>query len=110
MSEPVVDCPECLANLRSPRCKRSDCATTAAELHRFRVIAADLRRQFAQGAGTYEASAYLCRAIEAEAKVETLGTRVALAERALRLLRAGKPAREEIRAWEQAMKESENAA
>lgn len=109
MSEPVVDCPDCLANLRSPRCKRADCASTAAELYRFRVIAADLRRQFAQGAGTYEASAYLCRAIEAEAKVEALGTRMALAERALRLLRAGKSARNEIAAWEQAVKE-ESAA
>lgn len=108
----VVDgeCESCLANARSPMCKRPDCADTAAQLRRFRQISMDMRRKFAEGAAVFEASAYLCRAIEAEAKAEAIGTRMALAERALRLLRAGKPARREIADWERSVKEQENAA
>jgi hypothetical protein len=80
----VRDCPVCLENLRSPRCKREDCASAAAELHRYRELAQDLRRQFADGHGVFEAMAYLTRAIEAEHRMEVLGTRAALAERGSR--------------------------
>ena len=100
----VWDCPTCLANVRSPRCKRGDCAHVAEQLRLVRTVAADMRRQFEQGHGTYEAIAYLTRAVAAEARADELGTRVALAERALRLLAAGKPAKREVGAWRECVK------
>lgn len=103
----IFDCPECLANLKSPRCKRADCAHTAEQLRLVRTVAADLRRQFAEGHGVYESLAYLTRAVAAEARIDELGTRVALAERALRQLESGKPAKREVAAWKQFMHEQE---
>lgn len=103
MSDAIFDCPDCLANVRSPRCKRGDCAATAAELRRLRSVL------LAGGGEPHVAAAYLARAEAAEQRADELGTRVALAERALRLVLAKKPARQEVQAWKQASKEAGEA-
>lgn len=97
--EPVFDCEECLANQRSPRCKRRDCADQAAELRRLRAVL------LAGGGEPHVAAAFLARAEHAEQRADELGTRLALAERALRRLLAKQPAGSEIEAWKQAVKE-----
>lgn len=109
MNDPVTDCQACLANQRSPRCKRGDCASQAAELRRMRQVNADLRTQFNAGAEVFEAVAYLARAEHAEKRADDLGTRVALAERALRRLLAKQPATAEVEAWKQIVKEQDAA-
>lgn len=109
MKDPIFDCPACLANLRSPRCKRQDCADAAAELRRLRQVAIDLRSQFNNGAEVFEAAAYLARAESAERRADDLGTRVALAERALRRLLERQPATVEVEAWKQIVKEQDAA-
>lgn len=94
------DCPHCLANARSPRCKRADCAAIAAEARRLRSVLQ------AGGGEPHVAAAYLARAEAADQRIDELGTRLALAERALRLLLAKKPAKDAVAAWKDATKEA----
>lgn len=89
------------------QCQREDCAHTARQLRLVQQVAQEMRRQFAAGHDTFEAIAYLTRAVYAESKADELGTRVALAERAIRALVKGQKATAEVNAWQQFVKQSE---
>lgn len=81
-------------------CQRDDCASTAAELRRLRAVL------LAGGGEPHVASAYLARAQAAEERTEELGTRLALAERALRALLAKQPAKQAVAAWTEAVRKA----
>lgn len=80
---------------------------TRLELARWRQQCMDLQAHDDIGAAVTHL--YLARAAEAERRLDEMGTRLALAERALRRLAAGQPARTELAAWTDYVKEQESA-
>lgn len=86
-----------------PRCHRkaAECAAVARDRDRLRQVLV------AGGGEPHVALAYLARAQHAEARADELGTRLALAERALRLALDRQPAKEAVAAWMDAVKEAD---